>query len=326
MLQGTGTIEPKLKSMKEELLNIAAVKSVSISDYLPVHGTKRNGNGFYNEGRDKVDLSVGGQCWVVDEDYIKTMGMKIVDGRDFARNRLSDTSNVIINQSMAHELGLNEPVGKRIQNNQVWNIIGVVEDFNFETLRSKVGPLVMKVGISPGIVSVKLNTADLSTTIAQIEKVWNKFSPNQKVRYSFLDETYARMYDDVQRMGRIFTTFAVIAIVVACLGLFALSAFMVEQRNKEISIRLVLGASLRSIFSLLTLNFVRLVLVALVLAVPLGWYMMREWLHDFEYQVAITWDVFAIAGLLAIAIALGTISYQSLRAALAKPVEGLRTE
>ncbi|MGC3946867.1 MAG: ABC transporter permease [Chryseolinea sp.] len=326
MLQGTGTIEPKLKTMKEELLAIAAVKSVSISDYLPVRGTKRNGNGFWNEGREKTDPSVGGQFWVVDEDYLSTMGMKLLEGRDFARNRLSDTLNIIINQSMAHELGLTQPIGKRIVNYRPWNIIGVVEDFNYESLRSKVQPLAMIAGISPGIVSVKLNTTDLASTIDQIEKVWNKFSPNQKIRYSFLDETYARMYDDVQRMGRIFTTFAVFAIVVACLGLFALSAFMVEQRSKEISIRLVLGASMNSIFKLLTMNFVVLVSIAFILASPIGWYMMREWLQDFEYQVPITWDVFIISGVLALAIALTTISHQSLRAALAKPAQGLRSE
>ena len=134
------------------------------------------------------------------------------------------------------------------------------------------------------------------------------------------------MYDDVQRMGRIFTTFAAFAIVVACLGLFALSAFMVEQRSKEISIRLVLGASMNSILRLLTLNFVGLVLISLLLASPIGWYMMREWLQDFEYQVPITWDVFVVSGILALAIALVTISYQSIRAALAKPVHGLRSE
>lgn len=326
LLQGTGTIEPKLKTLKEELSAVAAVKSVSISDYLPVRGTKRNGNGFWNEGREKTDPSVGAQFWVVDEDYISTMGMKLVEGRDFAKNRLSDTLNIIINQSMAHELGLKEPLGKRIVNYRPWNIIGVVEDFNYESLRSKVQPLAMIAGISPGMVSVKLNTQDLSSTIGQIEKIWNKFSPNQRIRYSFLDESYARMYDDVQRMGRIFTTFAVFAIVVACLGLFALSAFMVEQRSKEISIRLVLGASMNSIFKLLTLNFVGLVVVALVLASPIGWYMMREWLQDFEYQVPITWDVFIMSGILALAIALATISYQSIRAALAKPVKGLRSE
>ncbi|MEJ1240023.1 ABC transporter permease [Chryseolinea sp. T2] len=326
LLQGTRTIETKLKTLKEELVTIAAVKSASISDYLPVRGTKRNGNRFWNEGREKTDPHVGGQFWVVDEDYITTMGMKLVEGRDFARNRLSDTLNIIINQSMAHELGLKEPLGKRIVNYRPWNIIGVVEDFNFESLRNKVEPLAMIAGISPGIVSVKLNTRDVSSTIAQIEKVWDKFSPNQKIRYSFLDETYARMYDDVQRMGRIFTTFAAFAIIVACLGLFALSAFMVEQRSKEISIRLVLGASMNSILRLLTLNFVGLVLISLLLASPIGWYMMREWLQDFEYQVPITWDVFVVSGILALAIALGTISYQCIRAALAKPVEGLRSE
>lgn len=326
VLQGTRTIESRLSSLKEELRTIAAVKSVSISDYLPVRGTKRNGNGFWNEGRKKIDPSVGGQFWVVDEDYITTMGMKLVEGRDFARDRISDTLSIIINQSMAHELGLKDPIGKRIENYRTWNIIGVVEDFNYESLRSKVQPLAMIAGISPGIVSVKLNITDISSTVAQIEKVWNRFSPNQKIRYSFLDETYARMYDDVQRMGRIFTTFAVFAIVVACLGLFALSAFMVEQRSKEISIRLVLGASMKSIFSLLTINFVVLVLIAIALASPIGWYLMRGWLQDFEYQVPITWDVFLLSGVLALVIALATISYQSIRAALAKPVVGLRSE
>jgi len=146
------------------------------------------------------------------------------------------------------------------------------------------------------------------------------------VRYAFLDDQFARMYADVQRMGRIFVTFACLAIAVACLGLFAQSAFMIEQRGREISIRLVLGASMKSIFRLLTVNFLKLVLIALVIAIPIAWFAMQKWLEDFTYRTEITWDVFLWAGVMAVAIAVLTISYQSVRAALARPVDKLRSE
>ena len=302
------------------------VKSVSISDYLPIRGTKRNGNSFHNEGKQKVEPSTSSQFWRVDPDYINTMGMKIVAGRDFSRDMASDSAAIIINQSMARELGLTEPIGKRIQNRHVWTIIGVVEDFNFETMREKIEPLSLVLGVAPGIVSVKLNTTNMSESILAIEAIWKKMVPNQPIRYSFLDESFARMYDDVQRMGRIFTAFSILAVIVACLGLFALSAFMVEQRGKEISIRLVMGASLNSIFRILTFNFVKLVLVSIIIAVPIAWYMMNTWLQDFTYRVPISWEVFALAGLMAVAIALLTISYQSIRAAMSNPVANLKSE
>ena len=163
-------------------------------------------------------------------------------------------------------------------------------------------------------------------TIQSVEKLWTQFMPNQPIRYTFLDDSYAQMYDDVQRTGRIFTSFAVLAIIVACLGLFALSTFMVEQRGKEISIRMVLGASLNSIFRLLTSNFVKLVLIAFVIAVPIGWYMMKKWLEDYQNKIEIDWEVFAIAGLIAVSIALLTVSQQAIRAALTNPVKNLKTE
>jgi putative ABC transport system permease protein len=166
----------------------------------------------------------------------------------------------------------------------------------------------------------------MTDAIQSISGVWMKFMPHQAIRYSFLDESYARMYDDVNRMGNIFASFAILAIIVACLGLFALSAFMVEQRNKEISIRLVFGASLQHIFRLLTDQFIKLVLVSFVVAVPLAWYMMQTWLEDYEYKVKIGWEVFLISGLLSVIIALLTVSYQSIRAALANPADSLRAE
>lgn len=166
----------------------------------------------------------------------------------------------------------------------------------------------------------------MSSLLTSLTAVWKKFSPHQPIRYSFLDESYAMMYEDVQRMGRIFTSFAVLAIIVACLGLFALSAFMVEQRSKEISIRLVLGAPMNTIFRMLTSNFVKLVLISFVIAAPLGYFLMNKWLEDYQYKTELSWDIFAMAGGMAVAIALLTISYQSVRAALMNPVTNLRSE
>lgn len=326
-LEGTHMLgDKKVKTFKEELLKLPSVKNVSIGDYLPVRGTKRNGNQFFAEGKSRLDKPTGGQFWRVDHDYIKTMGMKIVSGRDFDVKMASDSDAVVINQEMAKRLGLKEAVGTRIENYRGWNVIGVVEDFNFESLKQNIEPLAMVLGISPTIISIKLNAGSTPDAIASITGLWKQFAPNQPVRFSFLDQSYARMYDDVQRMGKIFTSFAVFAIIVACLGLFALSAFMVEQRAKEIGIRIVLGASLRSIVRLLTQNFLMLVVISFVLAAPTAWYAMSIWLQDFVYRADVTWDIFALAGLLSVVIALGTVSYQAIRAALTSPVNSLRSE
>ncbi|HEY9045763.1 MAG TPA: FtsX-like permease family protein, partial [Ohtaekwangia sp.] len=326
VIQGTNTLGDKVKTFKDELLQLSQVKHVTVSDYLPIRGTKRNGNGFWNDGKQKEEKSIGVQIWQVDPDYITTLGMKIVAGRDFVKDMVSDSASIIINQKMAHDLGLKDPIGKRVANWRSYTVVGVVEDFNFESMRNEIGPLCFVLGDSRNIISAKVNTKDMAATLASVEAIWKKVSPHQPIRYTFLDESFSRMYDDVQRMGRIFTSFAILAIIVACLGLFALSAFMVEQRGKEISIRLVLGASLKSIFNLLTLNFLKLVLISIVIAAPVAWYMMQKWLEDFSYRTEITWDIFVLAGIMSVLIALLTISYQSIRAALVKPVNNLRSE
>ena len=205
-------------------------------------------------------------------------------------------------------------------------MIGVVEDFHDGSLNEEIRPLAMVVGTSPSIVSVKIHATDMQEAISSITEVWKKFSPHQAIRYSFLDERYAAMYADVQRLARIFTTFAILAIIVACLGLFALSSFMIEQRAKEVSIRLVLGASLKSIFNLLTLNFVKLVLIAFAIASPVAWYMMTSWLKDFNYKTDIGPEIFIIPGIVAVVIALTTVSYQAIKAAHANPAGSLRSE
>jgi putative ABC transport system permease protein len=330
LIQGTNTLGNEVKNLKLELLKLPQVKSVSISDYIPVSGsgTKRNGNTFYNEGKTKEESGVGGQFWLVDDAYIKTFGMKIIAGRNFSSQMISDSQAVVINHTMAKKLNLKDPIGKRITNGwtQPFNVVGMVEDFNFESMRDSAGPLCLHLGNSSSIVSVKINTADIKNLVPAISAIWKTFAPAQPIRYTFLDESFANMYADVQRMGRIFTSFAMLAIIIACLGLFALSAFMAEQRNKEIGIRKVLGASAGSITTMLSKDFVKLVLIAIVIASPVAWWAMTKWLEDFAYRADISWWVFFVSGLMAVLVALVTISFQSVKAGLANPVKSLRAE
>jgi putative ABC transport system permease protein len=329
VIQGTNTLGDKnVKSFKNELLKLSSVKNVSISDYLPVEGTKRNGNTFYIEGRTKLDPGVSGQYWQIDDTYLKTMGMKLVEGRNFSYAMAADTQgSVIINQTLAKKLNLKNPIGKRITNGYgKYTIIGVVEDFNYQSMRDHIDPIVLNFGLSTSIVSVKVSGTDMKNTLTNITAVWKKYSPDQPIRYTFLDEQFANMYADVQRTGSIFTSFAVLAVIIACLGLFALSAFMAEQRSKEIGIRKVLGATVTNITGLLSIDFVKLVLIAIVIASPIAWYGMNKWLQDFAYKAPISWWIFALAGFTAIVIALFTVSFQSIKAALMNPVRSLKSE
>lgn len=327
MIQGTNTLTPDgLKTLKDEISTLSGVQHVTTGNYLPVAGSHRDQNSFWKEGRNKIDKGVSAQRWFVDADYLATMDMKLLQGRNFDKQIASDSQAVIINQAMARELGLKDPLGERIQNWETFNVIGVVEDFHFESMKSKIGPLCLTLGTGGSVMAVKTQTADMQRALQAIQHTWDIVMPNQPFRYTFLDESYAKLYEDVQRMGSVFASFAVLAIIVACLGLFALSSFIVEQRSKEISIRLVLGASISTILRLLTQSFVRLVLISFILAAPLAWYLMHRWLDDYSYRIELTWDVFALAGIAALAIALLTISYQSIKAALANPATRLRSE
>jgi putative ABC transport system permease protein len=328
LIEGTNTLEDKRDAFKNELLKSSAIKSVSISDYLPVAGTKRDGNTFYNEGKTKEEIGVFTQKWQVDYDYLETMGMHIISGRYFSKDMASDSAAAVINQEMAVKLGLKDPIGKQIENGwQKFTVIGIVEDFNFESMKQSVTPVCLVLGnYNSSVISAKISGADAKTAISYASSVWKSFSPNQPFRYTFLDDSFANMYADVQRMGNIFTSFAVLAIIIACLGLFALSAFMAEQRNKEIGIRKVLGASVRGITTMLSKDFLKLVIISIFIASPVAWWIMTKWLQDFAYRISITWWMIAVAGLTAIIIALITISFQSIKAALMNPVKSLRSE
>ena len=325
LLRGTDGLGDKVGELKKALRQLPQVKDVTISGYMPIEDAKRNGNEFWQTGKVNVDPATDGQFWTVDTDYLSTMGMQLIEGRNFFP---ADSQAVVINQTLATNLHLKDPIGRKITNNggEVFTVIGLVRDFNFESLRDKVGGLAMRLGKNPSMVAVKINTADMAGTMTGLLGVWKKFAPDLPIRYTFLDEDFASMYADLQRMTGIFTCFALLAICIACLGLFALSAFMAEQRSKEIGIRKVLGASIAGITTLMSKDFLRLVLLAFLIASPLAWWGMTLWLRDFVYRISIGWWVFAFAGGAALVIALFTVSFQSIRSAMANPVDSLRSE
>lgn len=330
-LMGTEAIGDQPDNFKNELIKIPEVENVTISDYLPISGTARNGNTWWKDGRTKIEAGIAGQNWEIDYDYLQTLGMNLIDGRNFSKAMKTDSSAMIINQTMAKELGISEnPIGAKITNRSsnrpIWTVVGVVEDFNYNLLTTPVRPLAMRLGNSPSTTSVLVNSQNMAETLGEIQKVWENMAPNQPFIYEFMDQSYAKMYAGIKQIRNILTAFAVLAIVIACLGLFGLSVFMVEQRTKEISVRLVLGAKVTQVVSMLSLNFMKPIVLSLILATPIAWYMMNEWLNDFEYKISMGIQLFIFAGVSALLIAFITISFQSLKAAFSSPVQGLRNE
>lgn len=327
LLHGTNTLENNITPFKNELLKISTVENVSISDYLPIKGTRRNGNSFWKEGRTNIDKSIGGQRWRVDYDYLETLGMKLVDGRNFSEAISTDRNAAIINEMMAKELGFENPVGKRITNGgATWEIIGVIEDFHYESIKYDIQPLVMNLGNSPQTMTIKIQSSDVGNTIKEIQNRWKEFSPNQAFRYSFLNSDFAMMYSDIQRLGKIFFVFAILAILIACLGLFGLAEYITKGRIKEIGVRKVNGARISNILGILNKDFITWVFLSFIIASPIAWYAINRYLQNFAYKIEVGWWVFIAAGSATLIIAILTVSWQSFRAAARNPVEALRYE
>nr|WP_288812782.1 ABC transporter permease [uncultured Sphingobacterium sp.] len=329
VLRGIGTLGNQIPSLKNELKSIPNVSSVSLGDFLPVpiDGAKRNGNPFWNEGRREVDMATQGQFWEIDQDYLATFGLQLTKGRNFDPKMATDSTSAIINQKLADDLGLKNPIGARITNGNTWTVVGVVDNFIFESLKGKgFAGLCMVLRSYPSLLSIKVKPENLQETLNGINTVWNKFSPDQKINYSFLDEGFASLYQDVERTKNIFSCFAIVAIFVAALGLFGLATYVTQQRTKEIGVRKVLGASTIRLLKLLSGDFIKLVFIALVIASPVAWWAMNQWLRDFNYRIDINWIYFILAGMSAVLIALGTISYQTWKAIRTNPVDSLRDE
>jgi len=260
----------------------------------------------------------------------------LIEGRNFSRDFPTDTAAVILNERAVELFGYEDPIGMDVMTFSSFNeigqemlplkIVGVVKDFHYESLRQDIDALCFYIGNPSGNLSMKVATDDLAGLITQIESEWKKVGPGQPFSYSFLDDRFENMYEAEQRVGQIAFTFAGFAIFVASLGLFGLAAFTAEQRTKEIGVRKVMGASIPSIIVLLSKEFGKLILISFAIAVPISWYFMEGWLQDFYYRIDIGPGVFVLAGAITLLIAWITMSWQSIRAAVANPVDSLRSE
>jgi putative ABC transport system permease protein len=336
-------IGKQAETFRQEVLRLPGVASGSISGFLPTP-SNRSDNVFFPEGQLNISKGINMQNWGVDYDYLKTMGMQLIQGRGFSREFGSDSTGIIVNEAAVKILGFNarnrtgepagSPIGKRVwryddsqgKTRKTYTIIGVVKNFHFESLRRNIGALAMVLSDNSGAASFRLSSTNVPALMKQIEAKWKQLAPSQPFSYQFMDDSFDDMYRAEQRIGTIALTFAALAMLIACLGLFGLAAFMAEQRTKEIGVRKVLGASVGSIIGLLSKDFLKLVFIAILIASPLAWYAMNQWLNDFAYKIDIEWWMFALAGLLAVLIAFATVSFQSIRAALMNPVKALRTE
>jgi putative ABC transport system permease protein len=320
------------KSFKDIMKTYPQFVNGSISGYLPVPSIRSNAL-VLPEGDLDDEHSASFQAWSVDYDYLDTMGMKIVQGRFFSQQFSTDDKAAVINQATAKQFNWSDPVGRRLglgfdpnSDVELYKVIGVVEDFHFESLRENIGPLVMYLGNQRDNISFRLKTQDIAAAIGLLESQWKEFLPNQPFEYSFLDELFEQMYRAEQKIGKIFAVFASLAIFISCLGSFGLAAFTAEQRTKEIGIRKVLGASVARILFLLSTGYAKWIIFANLISWPIAYYAMSRWLQNFAYRTDINIWIFILSGAIALLIALLSVSYQSIKAATANPVDSLRYE
>ena len=314
-------------AFKNEILKDPRVENVTQSGFVPAGTSDNSMSGIYLGDQYQRRMFV----YNIDEQYISTMGMELVEGRNFSKDFGADSTKVIINESAAEVLGFGkDALGKTLMrdtNNgkQLLTVIGVVKDFNFRSLHQKIDPLIMVNNPYGGLI-VRTKVADMSGLISHINTLWNNYQVKEPFYYSILDDAYNATYLAEQKMGTILTLFAVITIFVACLGLFGLVTYSAEQRFKEIGIRKVLGSSVTQIISLLSKDFIKLVLLSFLIAFPLGYYLMNKWLQDFAYRIEISLWIYLLTAVITLLIAFITISFKSIQAATANPIKSIKTE
>ncbi len=331
-LRSPGTVK-NFEVLKTELLKNPGVKNITCGSTYPGIASVDDMI-FYAEGKsvkDVIDIHLAN----VGNDYFETLGLKLVAGRGFSKEFTADSNSIILNETALHELGypLKTALGRKIYfdfqgSHNTMYIVGVVRNFNFESLYNTIKPFAFNtlMGNRYSYVIANISAKNYAGTLQEMSKSWNNVNPGMPFVYSFLDKDFQKNYEKDQRISGIVWSFTVIAILIACLGLFGLSAFAAEQRFKEIGVRKVLGASVFSIVGLLSRDFIRIVLVAILIATPVGWYFMNKWLESFAYRTPVSWWIFAITGFLAILIALITVSFQAIRAAFGNQVNSLRSE
>jgi putative ABC transport system permease protein len=314
------------QAFKEDLLKNPGIENVTATNRIPVALT--NSSWRYSwEGKDP-SLEILFQQIYVDFDYLETFRMKLVEGRSFSQEFATDSANYIINEEAVRVMGISAPVGKILQyREEQGQIIGIVKNFNFHHLSRAIDPVVLK--ISPAYfteVVIRIKPEDHDMTIKAIENIWTNHYNGEPFEYQFLDEELDQMYRPEQRMGVIFNLFSLLAILISCMGLFGMASFMTEQRTKEIGIRKTYGSSLLNIFLLINGSFIRLILLANLIAWPVSWFAMHKWLENYAYRTSIPWWSFVLAAIISILIGFITVTYQSLRAASTNPSDTLHYE
>jgi putative ABC transport system permease protein len=330
-------LNDKTKSFKTELKRIKGVEEVTSASALP--GQENYFGVSWAIIGNKEPMT--GRGIITDEQYQKSLDLQMKEGRFFSKDFPTDSLSIVLNEKAVAELGLKKPIGSRLTSPDgfyngpngkpyTYTVIGVLKDFHYQSLHQVITPLIFtsasRFNDQMGFAAVKIKTSDFKSSLEAIEAKWKEFVKDRPFHYTFLDKTVERQYLAEQTTQKIFTFFSSLAIFIACIGLLGLAAYATQQRTREIGIRKVLGASAGSIVKMLSLDFLKLVLIAALIAFPLAWWAMHTWLQDFAYRVNIGWWVFAIAGILSVVIALATISFQAIKAAMTNPVKSLRTE
>ena len=325
------------EGLRNELAKLPQVSSATISTSLP---TKNSFGDTYipelNAGdTHSAENNIMLASFIVDDAFIPTLNLKVKSGRAFAKD-FSDSASVIVNETAVKQIGWKNPIGKMLtypgNNNQRFKVIGVVKDFNTESLRAEIAPFALfyttsnTYNIGTSFISVRIKAGDYAAAIESIERKWKEFAPTTPFDYSFMDAEFDKLYKSDQVMGKVFTVFTAQSVIVACLGLLGLAIYTAEKRMKEISIRKVLGATVPNLVTMLSTDFLKLIIIASILAFPIAWYAMSKWLQGFAFRTDISWWVFALSAGVTILIAVITISYQSIKAALTNPGVSLRSE
>jgi putative ABC transport system permease protein len=323
----TPEIHKHFDAIKTELTGSGAIASIAEAGS-PTTSTWSSSSGFSWKGKDP-NLSIDFSNVGVSYDYGKTIGWQIREGRDFSRDFATDTSSVILNEAAVNFMQLKNPVGETI----TWwgspmTVVGVIDNMVMNSPYDEPRPTIFNLSMDEqSITLAKINpSSNAKDALAKIEAVYKKFEKDQLFDFRFVDDEYAKKFQDEERIGKLAGFFAILAIAISCLGLFGLASFVAAQRTKEIGVRKVLGASVLGVWNLLSKDFIILVFISFLIAAPVAWYMMNNWLQGYSYRVALSWEIFLLAGLLAAAIALVTVSFQAIKAAIANPVKSLRTE
>ncbi|WP_221393999.1 ABC transporter permease [Dyadobacter sp. NIV53] len=326
LIASEGELPQKYPVFKQELLQMSGIQSVTHSYANPL-GNGSTTEGVSWTGKDP-NAAISFNNTAVGYDYGKTMKIKFIGGRDFSPDFGTDSTNYLINEAAAKRIGYKDPVGQPLT---FWNkpgkIIGLIEDFHFNSLHEPIRPLIIrKADGYYGNILIRTQPGQTKQALASMEALYQKFNPKFPFSYSFVDNEYQNIYRSENVVGTLSTIFALLAIFIACLGLFGLAAFTAEQRVKEIGVRKVLGASVAGIVALLSKDFLKLVFIAIIIASPIAWYVMNQWLRNYAYKIEIGWWVFVLAGFLSMGIALLTISFQSIKAALTNPIKSLKSD